>query len=220
MDEFTLFKLPKEINSIPDSAERLFLLGLLSIVKNDLEEGCDLVEKALKINPYNHEIWRGYLVALVNKKRYAKVLSVLESSVKFRHPTMLFESFYRGVEWGCMHMAQESERLLKAMNIFDDIEKSYPNTMKIYQRIISLGSQTENLEVICRIISEVAEENEVEISHLRLECREVISFIAMVETTDADMICRMNFDVMMRIVKKQLGVNDLIGYFDACEKES
>jgi len=216
LDDLTLFKLSRDIKSIPDDAERLFVQGLLAFIKDDSTNGIAMIERALKLNPHNDEIWMAYFLVLSNYHLDAKSLSVLEESIIYRHPAMLREAFIKATNWGRVIMSQESESLLKSMNLFDTSDFK-PHLLSLSQEFKSLSKPVE-FEGVCRIVSEVAEKFKIKTHAIRIEFRDLTSFIAMINTLDSDMICEMNFEVMSRIVKEGLGDNDYVGYFDACEE--
>lgn len=60
LDEFTLRRLLRTAESIPELDERLSITGLIKILMGSLEDGCKLCERAIDIDPTQFANWSNY----------------------------------------------------------------------------------------------------------------------------------------------------------------
>lgn len=216
LNEMELRRAFNEAGKIPLVVDRLFVQALVRLIQGNDDVAYELFERALSIEPNNEQIWVNYVKAVHNKGYIHKTLSILESAIKYPFPLVLAECYEKGTTWGRVSMASESKKKLEMMGVFEKMD--FPNDLhELYEKFSFLGDECDDFQGICRIISEVAEKYKVNLVGNRLEFRDLISFISLINSADDEMLTSMNFDVIELIVSRGLEKNNCIGYFDALE---
>lgn len=214
LNEIELRRAFNEASKIPLIAERFFVQALIRLIQGNDDMAYDFFDRALSIEPNNEQIWINYVKSVHNKGYVHKTLSILESAIKHPFPLVLAEAYEKGTTWGRVSMASEAKKKLEMMGIFEKM--GFPVCLhELYENFSSLGDESDDFQGICRIISEVAEKHKVQVVGNRIEFRDLISFISLINSSDDELLSEMNSEVIDIIVSRGLVKNNCIGYFDA-----
>lgn len=214
LNEIELRRIFNDASRIPILAERFFVQASIRLIQGNDDIAYELFERALSIAPNNEAIWINYVRAINNKGRIHRTLAILDSAIKHPFPLVLKECYEKGTTWGRVSMASEAKRKLEMMGVFEKMGFT-DDLHDLYAKFSMLGSESDDFQNICRIISEVAEKYEVKVIGNRVEFRDLVSFISIIKSVDDDMLSMMNFEVVDLIVSRGLEKNNCIGYFDA-----
>lgn len=214
LNEIDLRRAFNEASKIPLIAERFFVQALVRLIQGNDDMAYELFDRALSVEPNNEQIWVNYVKSVHNKRYIHKTLSILESAIKYPFPLVLAEAYEKGTTWGRVSMASEAKKKLEMMGVFEKI--GFPDYIhELFRKFSFLGDEGDDFQGICRVISEIAEKYKVQVVGNRIEFRDLISFISLINSSDDELLSEMNSEVIDLIVSRGLEKNNCIGYFDA-----
>ncbi|AIU88336.1 hypothetical protein [Pectobacterium odoriferum] len=213
LDEFTLRRIIREAQKLPDADQAYCVEGLARMISGDTDRGIELCEKAISINPYEKANWANYLRLLRSLFIYSKELVVMRGVLEYLDSEMLSKLITYSVIWCNLDLLRSAINKAKEMGVEVD-NKNAESIISLQERF---PSDMADIEKLAGLVMEIAEEEKILSSHSTVT-EDVHGYLAYgfrVNTDDPNYLFSLNDRLADMIIDAGLATVDSVAFFEA-----
>lgn len=214
LSEFEVHRIIKEARKLPERYQGLSIEGLAMIVCDELEQGYELLERALALAPLDVVSWGNFSRALGNKAIYSKQVEVLKRAIDVCDPEMTKEALVVGAFWADLDLLSKAVHMAKSMNL--KLTDSAANAVSVYENLLGYGDEARDVINVARAAMYVAEKHKILSDVSRIDSTDdgIISFSIILKTNDPAYLITLNNELIDKMVEEGLEISNCVGFFE------
>ncbi|MES4613998.1 hypothetical protein V2154_15615 [Ewingella sp. CoE-038-23] len=214
LSEFEIRRIVSESRKLPDRYQGLSIEGLAKIVSGDLEEGYELLERALKLAPFDVVSWGNYARSVGNKNLHSKQLEVLRRALVVRDPILISDTIVVAAFWLDLELLDKVVAMAQAMEI--QLSEAATHALKTYERLHEYGDEISAANEVAKLVMEIAERHDLPAykSLVDDDGDGLLGFSFVVKTEDPKFLADLNNELIDEMIKHGLESSNCIGYFE------
>ncbi|MDE8755683.1 hypothetical protein PZA22_14460 [Pectobacterium polaris] len=213
LDEFTLRRIIREAQKLPDADQACCVEGLARMVSGDTDRGIELCEKAIAINPYEMANWANYLRLLHSLFLYNKENEAIHRISEYASGDMLLKVIRYSVIWYRLDLLKIALKKGEEMGLSADDK----NAQSIISLVDRYPDDMADIEKLAMLVMEVAEEEKIS-SSSSIVTEDMHGYLAYgfrVKTGDPGHLYNLNDKLADKIIASGLAVVDSVAFFEA-----
>lgn len=219
LSEFDVKRIIRDAKNVPERYQGLSIEGLARLVNGEVNEGCELCERAILLAPANPVSLSNYSLALRNLGMHVKHYEILLRCVNSIVPEILSDIAISAAYWSDVDVLRKVMPKLNSM----EIEKSseLERAEAAYRSLCSHVDDADDLKLIGQIMRETADKHRLRLGGSRAHyiLDDLKTVIVSVKTDDANLLSSLNDEIVTEILTKGLESSLCIGYFEAFVEE-
>lgn len=215
LSEFEIRRVIAEARKLPERYQGLSIEGLVKIVCDELDEGFELLERALKLAPYDVVSWGNFSRAVGNKAIHSKQIEILKRAVVLKDPVLLIEALIIGAFWADLDLLNKVVPMVRAMEI--KLSDSAMKAMATYERLIGYGDMAKEVTDVAKVVMSIAEKHGLTSDRSRVDDDEngLMAFSLIVDIDDPSYLIKLNNELIDEMLEAGLEAGNCVGYFES-----
>ena len=215
ISEMDVHRIIREAKKIPERYQGLSIEGLARIAFGQFDEGFELCERALHLEPNDFVSLCNYAVALRNKGFHLKHNEIFVKAANSLNPRILADITENATYWADLKTLKKTLPVLISMGL--------PDHEELYQGVDTLKYYEENehrdddIASIGRLMMSISDKHRLRLAasqmlnvHLELD-----ALVIEVKTEDPAKISALNDELADAIISAGLANSECVGYFEA-----
>ncbi|MDI3359780.1 hypothetical protein QQF21_17250 [Lelliottia sp. V89_10] len=215
LSEFEIHYIQRNAKHLPDLNQSLSIQGLLKIVCGEVDEGCDLCERAIALGPNEAASLINYTLALRSIGYHKKNYDAYRRATRSVEPAILRDVTNAAVFWVDLEILDEVIPVIEAMDLpfDDDIE----HAAKLRGFLHELGGEGRDLQRIAKIMMGIADNGRILLDVSKLDFLEddTLALMIKIAPEDASLLSDMNNQLVDALLSEELEMSKFIGLFVA-----
>lgn len=215
ISEMDVRRIIREAMKIPERYQGLSIEGLARISLGQIEEGCELCERALSLAPNDPVSLCNYTVALRNKGLHLKQNELLAAAVNSLNPKILYDIVANATYWADIRTLNKALPKLVAMNFpSSDVLNKGLDTIKYYEKN---EWRVDEMTSIGKLMMVISDKHRLRLaaSQMLYISAELHALSIEVKTEDPSFISMLNDELTNEILSAGLANSECVGYFEA-----
>ncbi|EMF7247660.1 TPA: hypothetical protein M4243_002817 [Klebsiella variicola] len=214
LSEFEVRRIISEARKLPERYQGLSIEGLLMIVCDELEQGYELLERALTLAPSDVVSWGNFSRAVGNKAIYGKQIDILKRAIDLRAPEIIKEALVVSAFWADLDLLSKAVVMARAM----DLRLTGPAAaaISIYEKLIGFGDKANDIASVARAAMFVAEKHGLPSDVSRIDSIDdgTIAFSIVLNSSDPAYLITLNNELIDKMVEDGLENSTCVGFFE------
>ncbi|CDH04431.1 conserved hypothetical protein [Xenorhabdus bovienii str. oregonense] len=217
LDDFTLRRLLKDVEAIPELVEKLSLKGLIYILQGKVSEGMELCERSISMAPSVSPSWTNYLSLLssgVYLSRYNEVIDLAMKNIN-SCPVLLRQIINHASFTANLDLLNHATGLVnklrvEPLNVFETCD------MQTFTLLKQNETKAHRLSLLVHELMFIVESRKLKIirSKVSVDNDGILGYHCILSTNDIGFICSFNDELFDRIFDKNIDTTDCFAIFE------
>lgn len=215
INEMDVHRIIREAKRIPERYQGLSIEGLARITLGQIEDGCELCERALSLAPNDPVSLCNYTIALRNKGLHLKQNELLAAAVNSLNPKILYDIVANATYWADIRTLNRALPMLIAMNLPSSVDLHEGlDTIKYYEKH---EWRVDDMTSIGKLMMAISDKHRLRLAASQMLDinSELNALVIEVKTEDPVFISMLNDELTNEILSAGLANSECVGYFEA-----